>query len=84
MLEGCVRSRRKSGTGKPQVPSREAKVSLQTSDITVKTSDIMDGLRRELKIICWSANGIFTEKKYGPEGKMSTGISSKIGIWATQ
>lgn len=77
MLEGCVRFRRKSGTGGPRVVSGEAKVSLQTSDMT-------DGLRRELKIICWSANCIFTEKKYGPEEKMSTGISSKIGIWATQ
>lgn len=77
MLEGCVRFRRKSGTGGPRVLSGEAKVSLQISDMT-------DGLRRELKIICWSANCIFTEKKYGPEEKMSTGISSKIGIWATQ
>jgi len=77
MLEGCVRFRRKSGTGGPRVLSGEAKVSLQISDMT-------DGLRRELKIICWSTNCIFTEKKYGPEEKMSTGISSKIGIWATQ
>lgn len=84
MLEGCVRFRRKSGTGGPRVLSGEAKVSLQTSDMMVKTSDITDRLRRELKIICWSANCIFTEKKYGPEEKMSTGISSKIGIWATQ
>ena len=41
-----------AGTGGPRVQSGEAKISLQTSDIRVKTSDITDGLRRELKIIC--------------------------------
>lgn len=80
MLAGCARPRRKSGTGGPQVQSGEVQVSLQTSDIMVETSDITDGLRRELKITCWSANCIFTEKKYGPEGKMSTGTSGKTGI----